>query len=204
MVSRISAIRASALLLLLPFVTAVGGPVNRAKSSPEVEVEYHSMVPLGMETFAVRPWHSTLTVMALAENPEFEGWRRLSGTERKLVTTDGQAVEFYPAQVTFRVTATTEDKPADAQPAFPMATRVPENDYLLKLRFRLKIFHGLQTSIVEPTHVDMIGVPADVQADERIYRMSFDLQRVPMDDRVVLEVLSPDGGRLCKFHLDLN
>src|SRR5690349_20167755 len=61
MASRINAIRASALLLLVASAAAAAGPPNRAKSSPEVEVEYHSMVPLGMETFAVRPWHSTLT-----------------------------------------------------------------------------------------------------------------------------------------------
>jgi len=31
----------------------------------------------------------------------------------------------------------------------------------------------------------------------------FDLGNVPIEDRVVLEVLAPSGERLCKFHLDL-
>jgi hypothetical protein len=49
----------------------------------------------------------------------------------------------------------------------------------------------------------LIGVPADIAYKERIYRVSVNLPRVPMSDRVVLEVFAPDGERICKFHLDL-
>jgi hypothetical protein len=42
-----------------------------------------------------------------------------------------------------------------------------------------------------------------VPYNERIYRIGFDLGKVPIDDRVVMEVISPTGERLCKFHLDL-
>jgi hypothetical protein len=39
--------------------------------------------------------------------------------------------------------------------------------------------------------------------DERIYRIGFDMGKIPIQDRVVMEVLTPTGQRLCKFHLDL-
>jgi hypothetical protein len=90
--------------MLLLWNTTPGGAANRAKPSPEVEVEYHSMVPMGMEIFAVRPWHGGLTLMALAENPEFEGWRRLqAGDQTSLVAADGRPIEQYPGQISFRV-----------------------------------------------------------------------------------------------------
>ena len=47
-------------------------------------------------------------------------------------------------------------------------------------------------------------MPPDIPYDERVYQISFDIGRIPITDRVVLEVLSPSGERLCKFHLDLN
>jgi hypothetical protein len=65
------------------------------------------------------------------------------------------------------------------------------------------VFHGLRQTIVEPAAVKMIGVPDDMPYDERIYRVAFDLGDVSLDDRIVLEVLTPSGERLCKFHLDL-
>jgi hypothetical protein len=49
----------------------------------------------------------------------------------------------------------------------------------------------------------MIGVPADVPYDERVYRINFALDKLPITDRCVLEVLSPTGERLTKFHFDL-
>ncbi|HYH00197.1 MAG TPA: hypothetical protein VD837_13770 [Terriglobales bacterium] len=77
------------------------------------------------------------------------------------------------------------------------------NDYLLKLGFRLLVFRGLDVTRIEPQNVHMIGVPAEVPYEERIFKVSFDLPRtVSTDERVVFEVLSPTGFRLCKFHLD--
>ena len=49
----------------------------------------------------------------------------------------------------------------------------------------------------------MIGVPADVAYDERVYRISFSGQKIPVSDRCILEVLSPTGERLTRFHFDL-
>jgi ubiquitin-protein ligase len=56
---------------------------------------------------------------------------------------------------------------------------------------------------LEPLSVKIIGVPADTPYDERIYRVSFELPNIPVDDRIVLNVLSPNGECLSKFHLQL-
>jgi hypothetical protein len=175
-----------------------------ATPSSDVEYVYHSLIPLGSDAFLVQPWNSVLTVLASVENPHFEGWRReMSGGRRRLVNASGQPVSHYPEHLEFRVSTGTLSKMTDAPP-FPMRTSLSTNDYLLNLRFRLKIFHGLRQTLVMPESTAMIGVPADIAYDERIYRVSFDLDEVSTDDRVVLEVLAPSGERLCKFHLDLN
>jgi hypothetical protein len=49
----------------------------------------------------------------------------------------------------------------------------------------------------------MIGVPSDISYDERIYRVTFNLNQMPITDRFVLEVRSPEGNRMAKFHFDL-
>jgi hypothetical protein len=75
---------------------------------------------------------------------------------------------------------------------------------MLGLRFRLKIFkRHPRHRTREPKVVSVIGVPADVPYDERVYRVSFKLDRIPLKHRIVLE-LSPGGERISKFHLEFN
>jgi hypothetical protein len=67
----------------------------------------------------------------------------------------------------------------------------------------VSIFHGIDKRDVEPDSVEEIGMPQDVSYDERVYRIGFDIGRtVPVDDRIVLEVLSPEGERMGRFHLE--
>jgi hypothetical protein len=61
----------------------------------------------------------------------------------------------------------------------------------------------LQMREIQPDSVEMIGVPADIAYDERIYRVRFNVDQLPVTDRCVLEVLLPDGERLTRFHFDL-
>jgi hypothetical protein len=197
------AIRIIALGTMLFCLVPPGSASGPAKTSPRVEYVYHSLVPLGALTFSVDPWHSVLTVLASAENSEFEGWRReLQGERTRLVDSTGHPVRLFPDQVDFRVTLGTRTRLVEEIP-FPIQTTLPVNDYLLNVRFRLRIFHGLRQTEIPASSVAMVGVPADIPYDERIYRVSFDLDDISTDDRVVLEVLAPGGERLCKFHLDM-
>jgi hypothetical protein len=88
-------------------------------------------------------------------------------------------------------------------PTATISTDQTPQNLLLKLKFQLKAYHGLQARVIEPESVQMIGVPADVPYDERVYRINFALDKLPITDRCVLEVLSPTGERLTKFHFDL-
>ncbi len=191
------------LFLTMSLCVAVAGN-NRVPQPNIVRYIYHARIPMGSETFAVKPWKSVLTVLASAENPRFEGWRREQhGDKEILFDGSGQPVRHFPDHLNFRISVGTRTHLSDDDHPFALNAKLPVNDYLLHLKFRVKIFHGLRETIIEPENVALIGVPADVSYDERIYRASFDLPTVPIEDRIVLEVLAPHGERLCKFHLDL-
>ncbi len=57
--------------------------------------------------------------------------------------------------------------------------------------------------VIQPVLVRQIGMPADVPYDERVYRIAFDTGNIPVDARLVLEVFSPKGELLTKFHFEL-
>jgi hypothetical protein len=165
---------------------------------------YHSRIPLGVENLSVDTWNVPLSVMALAMNPQFEGWRsQFVGSRFALFDAAGSPVRYFPAAIDFRVSVSTRLKLNGDPPLYPLHTQLPPDDYLLKLRFQLKIFRGLHQTILQPEAVQLIGVPADIPYPDRVYRLSFTLPQVPTTDRLVLEVLAPSGERICKFHLDL-
>jgi hypothetical protein len=45
----------------------------------------------------------------------------------------------------------------------------------------------------------MIGMPADVPYDERVYRININAGNLPITDRMVVEILSPEGKLLTHF-----
>ena len=103
---------------------------------------------------------------------------------------------------TFRVTAGTKDRLTDT-PGYPISTQTKLNEFLLNLRFRVKVFRGIDARILQPQEVKMIGIPADEPYNERIYRVAFDLGDVNIEDRVVLEIFEGNNDqRISKFHLE--
>lgn len=192
-------------MLGLLLCSPIRGYSDGAQASSQVAMMYHSRVPLGAETLTVDTWSAPLSILALAVNPQFEGWRsQLVGSRFQLVDAGGSPVQYYPEAVDFRVSVSTRLKLNGDAPLYPLHTNLSPDEYLLALRFQLKIFHGLQQTVLQPENMELIGVPADIPYPDRIYRLSFTLPHVPMTDRVVLEVLAPDGERICKFHLDLS
>ncbi len=193
------------LLTVVLFGCMLGsGAVAWAQQSPEEEFHFHTDVPLGIEALTLNPSGTPFYVMALAQNSAFEGMRQVRVDEHPvLLDARGDEVKSYPQQISFRVTASAWSQKWVNVPRFSVEGEQDANDYLLGLRFRLKIFRGLNYQYVEPTSVALVGMPADVAYEERIYVMSFALPHVPIDDRIVLEVLAPSGDRVCKFHLDL-
>jgi len=161
-------------------------------------------IPLGIESFRVQPGGHEFYLIASAENPAFQGLHRESDSagHDRLLDAEGKRLQFYPSRVQFRLTASDREKIRDDHPFdAPAKGSVPE--LISHLRFRLKVFHDLSYRYISPSLVQDVGLPRDVPYDERIYRIGFDLGKVPIEDRVVMEVLAPNGERLCKFHLDL-
>ena len=169
------------------------------------ELRFHTRVPLGIEGFNLGKSNRKLYLMALAEDSGFEGMRQVEvDSHQVLLDAAGKQVNYFPSQVAFRVTATMWPENMVAVNMTSLDLPPDPNYFLLHLRFQLKIFRGLRERSVAPASVRLIGMPADVTYEERIYALKFNIGHTPVEDRIVLEVLSPDGQRICKFHLDMN
>ncbi len=190
--------------VLLGAPTALGG--KRPQPVSLWEHDFHSILPLGSDFFQLEGYRGAIGLMATAISPDLEGWHRIEkGSRKLLLTRDGERATEYPREVQFRVTVSTRDGKTVDPDLDPLTfkSEQPLNDYLLHLRFRVKIFHELRVRVVEPSGVHLMGVPEDVPYNERIYRIIFNLPRIPVQDRMVLEVLSPDGERISRFHFEL-
>jgi hypothetical protein len=174
-----------------------------AQTSSTMVLNYQSVVPLGEDALLLQPASQLMYLRATAESVGFAGWRQvLKGANKSLLATDGKPVRHYPPFVDFQVTASFKPNRRLQPIAFPTTCTENPNECVLNLRFRLKIFRGIDVTMLEPTVVKLLGPPPDVSTEERTYRVCFKLPPVPVEDRVVLEVLSPTGERLTKFHLE--
>jgi hypothetical protein len=193
--------RASLVLLLVVIAMFASA---KTKKLPGTEARgYKAVVPLGIMKFTPNSEPRPMYLLVTAENPVFQNWQT-SENQRMPRTTDGKRVNFFPAHIDFRVTASARS--SELVGIDDYGINIPPgslNDYMTKLKFRLAIFHGLDKRTVQPGSVENVGMPDDVSYDERVYRLGFDIgSQVPVEDRLVLEVLSPDGDRLGKFHLE--
>ncbi|MGZ4814500.1 MAG: hypothetical protein ACXVZV_03770 [Terriglobales bacterium] len=189
--------------IFLPAILALCVVGSTAAQTSHV-FSVNGRIPLGIESFRLQPSGHEFYLMASAENPSFDGLYRT--VDRKghvrLFGPENEPVTFYPNRVQFRLTASAKEKLIEDRP-YDTRAKLPVGDLLRQLRFRIKVFHALDYRYIKPTFVEDIGLPDSVPYDERIYRIGFDLGKIPIDDRIVMEVFSPTGERLCKFHLDL-
>ena len=202
-----SRVSASVIVFLASFLVSTLPSVHAADSArpiPTVAHLFHSVVPLGQDGLLLQPSRRSLILVASAQSSGFDGWQQVeSNGNRFIYESTGYRVHHYPEYVDFRVTASARrDGYSLGEPLYPTPCNAQVNEYLLGLKFRLKIFHGLEARAVEPKAVRLVGVPADMPYDERVYQVSFKLDNIPVDDRLVLEVLSPEGDRISKFHLE--
>lgn len=166
---------------------------------------FSTTLPLGTEVIVLQPAEAVVYVMASAQSPAFEGLRMVSdGRRTRVLDAEGRPVSVYPARLDFRVTASMLSPHDLGYDPYPVATDVATDAYLCGLKFRVKLYRGLARRVLQPVEVEMIGVPADVPYDERTYRVSFEMKDVSVEERLLFEVLSPDGQRLARFHLPLD
>lgn len=172
---------------------------DASKSSPGM----HAATPTGYDVIGLKPSGTNLSIMGLIECPELEGAMHVSeGTNSKLVSASGEAITEFPQHFSFRITASLRKLVIDG----PIASvNVPEDpqELLLKLKFRIRAYSGLESHEIVPEAIEMIGMPADVPYDERIYRISVDAGTIPITGRVIIEILTPEGERLTHFPFSL-
>ena len=131
--------------------------------------------------------------------PELKGMERVSAGEESYVRTlDGKKVRVYPQKMTLRITASSFDHLATVPPV-ALDTDLSAEELAKNLHFQLRVYEGLEYRVIDPTSARIIGVPADEPYGERIYLVEFLLQNVPVEDRLMIEVLDPQDHRVTRF-----
>lgn len=186
-----------AIVLLLAMSAAAGQKTSDSRDT------LHSTIPSGYEILKLQPSGQTLFLLGLVECPELEGAQHVQdGPHARIIAADGSSLDRFPRFLRFRITASLRKDLLDSSADGSVTAQDPQ-ELLLKLGFVLKGYDGLQSYELAPQSVEMIGVPADIPYDERVFRVNFDLGSRSISDRFVLEVLSPEGIRIGRFHFEL-
>ncbi len=165
---------------------------------------YKTPLPMGTDAFVLQPANRRFYLLACIEDQRFN---RLQvsrvRTSPFVIDAAGKVWQDYPDELSFRVTATGMAEILKNLDAYDIQEPGDLNSFLLGLKFRLKVYRDLEMRVLSPSAVKMIGMPGDVPYEERVYRVSFQTSDIPVDDRLVLEVLTPGGQLLSRFHLEL-
>jgi hypothetical protein len=163
----------------------------------------HAAMPLGGDSIMLQPAKQRLNMLVTVESKGFDNVR-LHGTGRSRSVTDlnGNPVRYYPRELSFRFTIGSRTSPEETSPN-TVQTTASADRFQSNLKFRLKVFHGIDSQNIEPAEAKIIGVPKEVPFDERIYHIAFALPEIPVEDRIMFEVLDEEGNRIAKFHLQL-
>jgi hypothetical protein len=182
------------LLIVAGFVLDAAAVIAQ-KATPGM----HSTMPAGYDVVVLKPSKANLSLIGLIECPELEGAQRVAdGSHRKLVSADGDSIKEFPQRFSFRITASLRKVLIDG-PATSVDVGDDPQQLLLKLKFRIRAYDGLEVQEIVPQSVEMIGMPADVPYDERVYRINVSVGSLPITDRLVVEIFSPEGALLTHF-----
>ncbi|MGZ4830298.1 MAG: hypothetical protein ACXV78_11705 [Candidatus Angelobacter sp.] len=193
--------RRIALSGLLLIVAGFG--LAAARTAQKAVPGMRSTMPAGYDVMVLKPSKATLSLMGLIECPELEGAQRVAeGVHRKLVSADGDTIKEFPQRFSFRITASLRKVFLDG-PVSSVDVDGDPQDLLLKLKFRIRAYNGLEVREIVPQSIEMIGMPADVPYDERVYRINVNAGGLPITDRLVVEILSPQGELLTHFPFSL-
>jgi hypothetical protein len=164
---------------------------------------YRPAMPVGYDVVMLKPAGTMVSVLGLIECPELEGAQQIDeGVNARIVSADGRTLDRFPGDFSFRITASLR-KTVQSDAITAINSSGDPNDFLLKLKFNLKVYDGIEKHSVQPVSVQMIGVPGDIPYDERVYRINFDASQMRVTDRFVLEVLSPQGEVITRFHFEI-
>ena len=183
----------------LVLVVACFALVAAAGNSQKIVPGLRSHIPAGYDVIVLKPSKATLSLIGLIECPELEGAQHVAeGVRKRLVLADGGTIKEFPQRFSFRITASLRKVFIDG----PVTSVVINDDpqkLLLNLKFRIRAYDGLEVREIVPQSVEMIGMPADVAYDERVYRINVNAGNLPITDRLVVEIFSPHGELLTHF-----
>jgi hypothetical protein len=170
-----------------------------ARNSPKPLPGMRSNMPAGYAVMVLKPSRATLSLIGMIECPELEGAQHVAeGSHKRLVSADGTTVRQFPQRFSFRITASLR-KIFTEGPDTSVDVAGDPQELLLKLKFRIRAYNGLESREIVPQSIEMIGMPADVPYDERVYRINIDTGNLPITDRVIVEIFSSQGEFLTHF-----
>jgi hypothetical protein len=186
--------RSGVLAILVAFgLAAIAGNAPRGGNG------MHPNIPAGYDVVVLKPSGANLSLMGLIECPELEGAQSVSeGTHKKLVSADGDTIKHFPRRFSFRITASLRKMLID-RPATSVEVSDEPHELLLNLKFRIRSYNALEAHEIVPESVEMIGMPADVPYDERVYRINLNNVDLPITARLVVEILTPQGELITHF-----
>lgn len=180
-------------------IIAAFGLAAIAGNAPRGGNGMHPTMPAGYDVVILKPSGANLALMGLIECPELEGAQSVSeGTNKKLVSADGDTIKHFPQRFSFRITASLRKMLMD-RPVASVDVSDEPHELLLNLKFRIRAYNGLENHEIVPESVEMIGMPADVPYDERVYRVNVNNVNLPITARLVVEVRTPQGELLTHF-----
>jgi hypothetical protein len=189
----------SGLLLIVAGFALAAAAGNAPRHMPGLR----STMPAGYDVMVLKPSKATLSLMGLIECPELEGAQQVAeGTHKRLVSAEGETIKEFPRRFSFRITASLRKIFVEV-PGTSIDVADDPQELLLKLKFRIRAYHALEVREVVPQSVELIGMPADVPYDERVYRINIDTGKIPITDRLVVEIFSPQGELLTHFPFSL-
>jgi len=180
-------------------IIAAFGLAAIAGNAPRGGNGLHSNMPAGYDVVVLKPSGANLSMMGLIECPELEGAQSVSeGANKKLVSADGDTIRHFPQRFSFRITASLRKMLMD-RPVASVDVSDEPHELLLNLKFRIRAYNALENHEIVPESVEMIGMPADVPYDERVYRINLNNVDLPITARLVVEIRTPKGELLTHF-----
>jgi hypothetical protein len=180
-------------------ILAAFGLAAMAGNAPRGGNGLHPNIPAGYDVVVLKPSGASLSLIGLIECPVLEGAQIVSqGSNKKLVSADGDIIRHFPQRFSFRITASLRKMLID-RPVQPVDVSNEPQELLLNLKFRIRAYNALEVHEIVPESVEMIGMPADVPYDERVYRINLNNVDLPITARLVVEILTPQGELITHF-----
>jgi hypothetical protein len=180
-------------------IIAAFGLAAIAGNAPRGGNGLHPNIPAGYDVVVLKPSGANLSLMGLIECPELEGAQSASeGTHKRLISADGDTIRHFPQRFSFRITASLRKMLID-RPVTSVDISDEPHELLLNLKFRIRAYNGLEAHEIVPESVEMIGMPADVPYDERVYRINLTNVDLPITARLVVEIRTPQGKLITHF-----